>query len=280
MKYISLTPSLLAPPDPTSPTRPPLWAPKPWRGPPRPDAKKLLSTWLVLVSPDFFLLESFCLFLLSSLPTSFLHWILRKSYRRHSVLMLLWSSVTNLSLLFGFQRFGQHARYHTSVLSLRQSGRMLQLLLPSLRSLHYSCDCMFQFSDHECFYLGLLTFSCRAECLFPHQIDIPCSFFVRSINFSSWNCSFNTLTLRHVGFHSLLVLRYYEHLFLFFMLKLHVTSSRFCSNLLNMYFFTCKFSHTDTEAHKNKHTGTISTQEEWPEPGTGAWLSGAGKRLC
>jgi len=224
------------------------------------------------MSPDFFLLESFCLFLVSSLPTSFLHWILRKSYRRHSVLMLLWSSVTNLSLLFGFQRFVQQARYHTSVLSLRQSGRMLQLLLPSLRSLHYSCDCMFQFSDHECFYLGLLTF--------PAEPNVFPPFLVRSINFSSWNCSFNTLTLRHVGFHSLLVLRYYEHLFLFFMLKLHVTSSRFCSYLLNMYFFTCKFSHTDTEAHTNKHTGTISTQEEWPEPGTGAWLSGAEKRLC
>ena len=228
--------------------------------------KKLLSTWLVLVSPDFFLLESFCLFLVSSLPMSFLHWILRKSYRRHSVLMLLWSSVTNLSLLFGFQRFVQHACYHTSVLSLRQSGRLMQLFLPSLCSLHYPCDCMFQLSDHECFHLGLLTFSCRAECLLPHQIDIPCSFLVRSINFSSWNCAFNTLTLR---FHSLLVLRYYEHPFLFLMLKLHVMSSRFCLYLLNIYHFTCTFSHTHTEAHIHKHTCTISTQEEWQNPGTG-----------
>jgi len=76
----------------------------------------------------------------------------------------------------------------------------------------------------------------------------------------------------------LLVLRYYEHLFLFSMLK-HVTSSRFCLYLLNIYHFTYTFSHAHTEPHTHKHTCTISTQEEWRQPGTGAWLREAGERL-
>ena len=71
---------------------------------------------------------------------------------------------------------------------------------------------------------------------------------------------------------SLLVLRHYEHLFLFSILILHVTSSRFCSYLLNMYHFTYTFSHAHTEAHTHKQTCTISTQEEWRKPDTGAWL--------
>jgi len=75
-----------------------------------------------------------------------------------------------------------------------------------------------------------------------------------------------------------LFLRYYEHLFLFSILKLHVTSSRFCLYLLNIYHFTCTFSHAHTEAHK--HTCTISIQEEWRQPSTGAWLRGAEERIC
>ena len=47
-----------------------------------------------------------------------------------------------------------------------------------------------------------------------------------------------------------------------------------------MYHFTYTFSHAHTEAHTHKHTCTISTQEEWPQPGTGAWLRGAKERLC
>jgi len=54
---------------------------------------------------------------------------------------------------------------------------------------------------------------------------------------------------------SLLVLQYYEHLFLFSMLKLQVMSSRFCllninhfSYLLNIYHFTYTFSYVHTEA--------------------------------
>jgi len=78
----------------------------------------------------------------------------------------------------------------------------------------------------------------------------------------------------------LLVLRYYEHLFLFSMLKLHVTSSRFCLYLPNMYHFTYTILHAHTEAHTHKHTCTISTQEEWRQPGTGAWLRGVEERLC
>ena len=78
---------------------------------------------------------------------------------------------------------------------------------------------------------------------------------------------------------SLLVLRYYDHLFLFSVL-LHVTSSWFCLYLLNIYHFTYTFSHAHTQAHTHKHTCTISTQEEWRQPGTGAWLRGAEERLC
>ena len=77
-----------------------------------------------------------------------------------------------------------------------------------------------------------------------------------------------------------LLLRYYEHLFLCSMLKLHVTSSRFCLYLPNIYHFTYPFSHAHTEAHTHKHTCTISTQEEWRQPGTGAWFRGAEERLC
>jgi len=63
---------------------------------------------------------------------------------------------------------------------------------------------------------------------------------------------------------SLLVLRYYEHLFLFSMLKLHVTSSRFCLYLLNIYHFTYTFWHahteTNTQAHMyNQHTRGMAT---------------------
>ena len=78
---------------------------------------------------------------------------------------------------------------------------------------------------------------------------------------------------------SLLVLLHYEHL-LFSMLILDVTSSRFCLYLLNINHYTYTFSHAHTEAHTHKHTRTISTQEIWRQPGTGAWLRGAGERLC
>jgi len=64
------------------------------------------------------------------------------------------------------------------------------------------------------------------------------------------------------------------------MLKLHVTSSRFCLYLLNIYHFTYKFSHAHKRAHTHKHSCTISTQEEWRQPGTGAWLRVAEERLC
>jgi len=78
---------------------------------------------------------------------------------------------------------------------------------------------------------------------------------------------------------SLLVLLHYEHLFLFSILILHGTSSRFCLYLLNIYHFTYTFSHAHKEAHTHKRTCTISTQEEWRQPGTGAWLRGAAERL-
>ena len=79
---------------------------------------------------------------------------------------------------------------------------------------------------------------------------------------------------------SLLVSRHYEHLLLFSMMILHVTSSQFCLYLLNTYHFTYTFSHARTEAHTHKHTCTINTQEELRQPGTGAWLRGAEERLC
>ena len=78
---------------------------------------------------------------------------------------------------------------------------------------------------------------------------------------------------------SLLVLRYYERLFMFCMLILHVSSLLFCLYLLNIYHFTYTFSHAHTEAHTHKHTCTISKQEEWWQTGTGAWLRGAEERL-
>jgi len=78
---------------------------------------------------------------------------------------------------------------------------------------------------------------------------------------------------------SLLVLRHYEHLFLFSISLLQVTSSRFCLYLLNIFYqFTYTFSHAHTEAHTHKHTCTISTQEECRQPGTGAWLRGVEER--
>ena len=47
-----------------------------------------------------------------------------------------------------------------------------------------------------------------------------------------------------------------------------VDPSLFCLYLLNIYHFTYTFSHAHTEAHTHKHTCTISTQEEWRQPGT------------
>ena len=67
--------------------------------------------------------------------------------------------------------------------------------------------------------------------------------------------------------------------FLFSMLILHVTSSRFCSYLVNKYHFSYTSLHAHTEAHTHEHTCTISTQEEWREPDTGAWSRGAEQRL-
>jgi len=59
----------------------------------------------------------------------------------------------------------------------------------------------------------------------------------------------------------LLVLCHCEHLFLFSMLILHVTLSRFCLYLLNILYYT--FSHALTEARTHKHTRIISIQERW-----------------
>ena len=53
-------------------------------------------------------------------------------------------------------------------------------------------------------------------------------------------------------------LRYYEHFVLFSMLKLHVTSSRYCLYLLNIYHFTYTFSRAHTEAHAHERTFTIT----------------------
>jgi len=49
--------------------------------------------------------------------------------------------------------------------------------------------------------------------------------------------------------------------------------------LLNIHHFAYTFSYSHTEAHTHKHTCIISTQEEWRQPDTGAWLRGDGKRL-
>ena len=63
--------------------------------------------------------------------------------------------------------------------------------------------------------------------------------------------------------------------FCLLLLLLHMTLSRFCLYLLNIYHFTYTFSHAHTEAHTHKHTYIISTQEAWRWPGIGAWLKGA-----
>jgi len=47
-------------------------------------------------------------------------------------------------------------------------------------------------------------------------------------------------------------------------------SSQFCLYLLNIYHFTYTFSHAHTDTHTHTHTCTISTQEKWRQPGTGA----------
>jgi len=44
---------------------------------------------------------------------------------------------------------------------------------------------------------------------------------------------------------------------------------------IKIYHFNYALSHAHTEAHIPKHTCMISTQEEWRQPGTGAWLGGA-----
>ena len=49
-----------------------------------------------------------------------------------------------------------------------------------------------------------------------------------------------------------------------------MTSSRSCLYLLNIYHFTHTVSHAHTRTQK--HTCIISTQEEWRQPDTGAWL--------
>ena len=43
---------------------------------------------------------------------------------------------------------------------------------------------------------------------------------------------------------------------------------------------TYTFSHANTEAHTHKHTCVISTQEEWRQLGTGAWLRGMQENFC
>jgi len=48
---------------------------------------------------------------------------------------------------------------------------------------------------------------------------------------------------------------------------------------VNIFQLTYTFSHAHTEAHTHKHTCMISTQEEWRQPGTGAWLKRAEERL-
>jgi len=72
---------------------------------------------------------------------------------------------------------------------------------------------------------------------------------------------------------SLLVLRRYEHQFLF----LFKCSRDVVTGLLiltDICHFNHTFLHAHVEAHTHKHTFIISTQEERREPGIGAWLGG------
>jgi len=47
---------------------------------------------------------------------------------------------------------------------------------------------------------------------------------------------------------------------------------------LSLSVSTYTFSHAHAEAHTHKHTRIISTQEEWRQPDTGAWLRGEEER--
>ena len=72
---------------------------------------------------------------------------------------------------------------------------------------------------------------------------------------------------------SLLVLRRYEHqfLFLFEFSRDVVTGSLI---LIDIGHFNNTILHAHVEAHTHKHTFMISKQEERREPGIGAWLEG------
>jgi len=48
---------------------------------------------------------------------------------------------------------------------------------------------------------------------------------------------------------------------------------------VDIYHFKYTFSHTHIEAHTHKHTCIVSTQEEWRQSGTGAWLRGTEEKL-
>ena len=54
------------------------------------------------------------------------------------------------------------------------------------------------------------------------------------------------------------------YLFLFSMLKLHVTLSQVCLNFLNIYHFTSTFSHAHTKVHTHRHTCTIKKCQKKP----------------
>ena len=54
-------------------------------------------------------------------------------------------------------------------------------------------------------------------------------------------------------------------------------SSKYLSFYLHL--LTCSYTDDDTEAHTHKHTCIISTQEEWRQTGTEAWLKEAEERL-
>jgi len=87
--------------------------------------------------------------------------ILRNSSPRHSVLILLsLSSMTNLSLLFGFC-----AAYMLSYRCLQMEWWAAVTIVPSLRSLHCWCACVFQPPDRECSHLGPLALFCTADTL-------------------------------------------------------------------------------------------------------------------
>jgi len=133
-----------------------------------------------------------------------------------------------------------------------------------------SCECACVW-ESECVYAWVRVRGCVCEGMWESLTSFPLPL-SNAQTFSLFH------SLRHAHAVSKILplhcLFYVTMNICFSFLILHVTSSRFCLYLLNNYHFTYTFSYAHSEAHTHKHTCIISTQEEWRQPDTGAWLRG------